>query len=145
VKELSVPGSDDGVDQQAGRGGPRVLVAEDNDLNQLVAEGMLRLLGYSSRCVPDGLQAVEALHAGEYPIVLMDVHMPRLDGYAATRRVRAELPAGRQPYIIALTASVLPTDAEQCMAAGMNDFVMKPISKASLGAALRRAEQSVRS
>jgi CheY-like chemotaxis protein len=121
------------------------LVAEDNDLNQLVADGMLRLLGYSSHCVSDGLQALEALRAGEYPIVLMDVHMPHLDGYEATRRVRAELPVDRQPYIIALTASVLPEDAEQCLAAGMDDFVRKPISKASLGAALRRADQPGRS
>jgi CheY-like chemotaxis protein len=95
----------------------RVLVAEDNDLNQLVAGGMLRLLGYTSRCVSDGLQAVDVLRAGEYPIVLMDVQMPHLDGCEATRRIRAELPVELQPYIIALTASVLPEDAEMCMAA----------------------------
>ena len=121
---------------------PPVLVAEDNHLNQVVADGMLRLLGYTSHCVADGLQAVAALHNGHYPIVLMDVHMPHLDGYEATRRVRTGLPPHRQPYIIALTASVLPEDAEKCRAAGMNDFVTKPISKATLAAALQRAEQS---
>ena len=120
----------------------QVLVAEDNDLNQLVADGMLRLLGYSGRCVSDGLQAIEVLRTGDYPIVLMDVHMPHLDGFEATRRIRAELPLDRQPYIIALTASVLPEDAARCLAAGMDDFVTKPISKTSLGAALQRARQA---
>lgn len=116
-----------------------VLVVEDNHLNQIVAEGMLRLLGYSCRCVSDGLEALEVLQTDEHPIVLMDVHMPLLDGYEATRRIRAELPAERQPYIIALSASVLPEDARLCRDAGMNDFVPKPISKLSLRAALDRA------
>jgi CheY-like chemotaxis protein len=118
-----------------------VLVVEDNHLNQIVAEGMLRLLGYSCRCVSDGLQALEVLQSDEHPIVLMDVHMPLLDGYEATRRIRAELPAERQPYIIALSASVLPEDARLCRDAGMDDFVPKPISKISLRAALDRAGQ----
>ncbi len=128
------------VDEAVGDAPARpVLVVEDNHLNQIVAEGMLRLLGYSCRCVSDGREALEVLHTDEHPIVLMDVHMPLLDGYEATRRIRAELPAERQPYIIALSASVLPEDARLCRDAGMDDFVPKPISKLSLRAALDRA------
>lgn len=116
-----------------------VLLVEDNQLNQMVAEGMLRLLGYESRSVTDGLQAVAELHSAFYPIVLMDVQMPELDGYEASRRIRAELPAERQPYIIALTANAMAGDAERCRAAGMDDYLAKPLTKVGLSAALGRA------
>ena len=117
----------------------QVLLVEDNPLNQMVAEGMLRLLGFESRSVTDGLQAVAELHSTFYPIVLMDVQMPELDGYEASRRVRAELPAERQPYIIALTANAMAGDADRCRAAGMDDYLAKPLTKAGLSAALSRA------
>lgn len=117
----------------------RVLLVEDNQLNLMVAEGMLRLLGYECRSVTDGLQAVAELQKTFYPIVLMDVQMPELDGYEASRRVRAELPADRQPYIIALTANAMAGDAERCRAAGMDDYLAKPLTKTGLGAALGRA------
>lgn len=116
-----------------------VLLVEDNHLNQMVADGMLRLLGYTSHCVSDGLQALTELHTYRYPIVLMDVQMPELDGYQATRRIRSELPAERQPYIIALTANAMSGDAERCRAAGMDDYLAKPLTKAALRAALERA------
>lgn len=119
-----------------------VLLVEDNDLNQMVADGMLRLLGYSSECVFDGLQALDALRSVAYPIVLMDVQMPELDGYQTTRRIRAEIPADRQPYIIALTANAMAGDAERCRAAGMDDYLSKPLTKAALRAALQRATQT---
>lgn len=116
-----------------------VLLVEDNHLNQMVADGMLRLLGYTSHCVSDGLQALVELHTYRYPIVLMDVQMPELDGYQATRRIRTELPAERQPYIIALTANAMSGDADRCLAAGMDDYVAKPLTKDALRAALQRA------
>ena len=121
-----------------------VLLVEDNQLNQMVAEGMLRLLGETSRCVGNGLQAVEELLTTAYGVVLMDVQMPELDGYQATRRIRAELPPERQPYIIALTANAMAEDAERCRAAGMDDYVAKPLTKDALRAALERAARSPR-
>lgn len=121
-----------------------VLLVEDNQLNQLVADGMLRLLGYASHCVSDGLQALTELHAHRYPIVLMDVQMPELDGYQATHRIRTELPARRQPYIIALTANAMSGDAERCRAAGMDDYLAKPLTKDALRAALERATRDPR-
>jgi CheY-like chemotaxis protein len=120
-----------------------VLVVEDNSLNLMVAEGMLRLLGYSSQSVGDGLQALDALSESDYRIVLMDVHMPELDGYETTRRIRAELPAERQPYIIALTANAMANDPERCLAAGMNDYLAKPLTKDGLRQALERATRRV--
>lgn len=121
-----------------------VLLVEDNQLNQMVAEGMLRLLGETSVCVSNGLLAVEELLTTAYAVVLMDVQMPELDGYQATRRIRAELPAEQQPYIIALTANAMAEDAERCRAAGMDDYVAKPLTKDALRAALERAARAPR-
>ena len=125
--------------------GRAVLLVEDNFLNQMVADGMLRLLGYTARCVVNGLEALQELRSFNYPIVLMDIHMPELDGFEATRRIRAELPIDRQPYIIAVTANAMPGDAERCRAAGMDDYVSKPLSKEALRAALLRAKRRVES
>lgn len=125
--------------------GQTVLLVEDNLLNQMVADGMLRLLGYTARCVMNGLEALRELESATYPIVLMDIHMPELDGFEATRRIRAEQPIERQPYIIALTANAMPGDAERCRAAGMDDYVSKPLSKEALRAALLRARRRVES
>ncbi|HYI56412.1 MAG TPA: response regulator [Microlunatus sp.] len=122
-----------------------VLLVEDNFLNQMVADGMLRLLGYTARCVVNGLEALEELQSLTYPIVLMDVHMPELDGFETTRRIRAEMPIDRQPYIIAVTANAMPGDADRCRAAGMDDYVSKPLSKEALRAALLRARRRVES
>lgn len=119
-----------------------VLLVEDNQLNQMVADGMLRLLGYGSHCVPDGLQALSELRSKRYPIVLMDVQMPELDGYETTRRIRAELPADHQPYVIALTANAMAGDAERCRAAGMDDYLPKPLTKTALKSALERAARA---
>ena len=121
-----------------------VLLVEDNPLNTMVAEGMLRLLGETCRCVSNGLQAVEELLVTPYEIVLMDVQMPELDGYQATRRIRSELPADQQPYIIALTANAMADDADRCRAAGMDDYVAKPLTKDALRAALERAARAPR-
>jgi CheY-like chemotaxis protein len=128
------------------RPGPRptVLVAEDDAVNQLIVREMLVQLGCDAEIVDDGAAAVECACRSHYDLVLMDLHMPGLDGCEATRRIRQRLRAERLP-IVALTANVLPSDREQCLDAGMDDFVTKPVSLAQLGAVIRRwtAQQSV--
>ncbi|MEM1207408.1 MAG: two-component regulator propeller domain-containing protein [Acidobacteriota bacterium] len=118
----------------------RVLLAEDQPVNQMVASGLLTRLGYRVDIVSDGLAAVDAVKSGSYGIVLMDLQMPRLDGFAATRRIRMEVDSGRQPYIIAMTAHAMRGDRERCLAAGMDQYVSKPIDPADLEQALDRAE-----
>jgi CheY-like chemotaxis protein len=116
-----------------------VLLAEDNPTNQKLAGLLLRKLGYGSvDMVADGAKALEAVTRQRYDVVLMDVEMPGLDGLEATRRIRADLPADRQPTIVAMTANVLPEDRERCRQAGMDDYVAKPIDPAMLDAALKR-------
>ena len=111
----------------------KVLLAEDNPINQLVLQRMLEVLGCSVEVVEDGLAACEAAAAARYDLVLMDLHMPRLDGFEATRRIRASADAAsRDVPIVALSAAALPEDREQCALAGMNDFISKPVNLARL-------------
>ncbi len=117
----------------------RILVAEDNAVNRKVALNMLDRLGYAADVATNGLEAIEALERRPYDVVLMDVQMPQLDGLEATRRIRAELPGGRLPHIIAMTANALPGDREECLEAGMDDYLAKPVRPVDLRAALERA------
>jgi signal transduction histidine kinase/DNA-binding response OmpR family regulator len=119
----------------------RVLVAEDNGVNQKVALAMLRHLGYRADLAGDGLEAVEAVRRVPYDVVFMDLQMPELDGVDATKRIIAEHPIGRRPRIIALTANAFDEDREACLAAGMDDYVSKPLKTETLEAALLRASQ----
>jgi signal transduction histidine kinase/DNA-binding response OmpR family regulator/HPt (histidine-containing phosphotransfer) domain-containing protein len=114
----------------------RVLLAEDNQVNQRVAQTMLGKLHHHVDTVANGLEAVQALYRAPYDVVLMDVQMPVLDGLEATRRIRTEIPADRQPAIIAMTASVLVEDRNACRAAGMDDYLAKPVRLPDLTAAL---------
>ena len=114
----------------------RVLLAEDDQVNQQVAQFMLSKLGHRVDTVANGLEAVQALRTTHYDVVLMDVQMPVLDGLEATRLIRADFPADRQPHIIAMTASVLIEDRTACRAAGMNDYLPKPVRLPDLTAAL---------
>ena len=113
----------------------RILVVEDNVVNQKVTLGMLHRLGYEADVAGNGREAIEAIAVGDYDTVLMDVNMPQMDGIEAARRVRAG-PAHRQPYIIAFTADVLSGDEDRFRDAGMNDSISKPIVIDRLAAAL---------
>ncbi len=117
-----------------GRG--RVLIVEDNSLNQLVAEGVVTRLGYEVDIVANGVEAIEAIAACRYSAVLMDCHMPVMDGFTATERIREREGAGERLPIIAMTAGVLAEDRERCLVVGMDSFVPKPVDIATLDDAL---------
>ena len=112
----------------------RVLLAEDNVVNQKVATLMLERLGQRPDVVGDGLEALAALRSARYDVVLMDVQMPHMDGLEATRAVRARFPADQQPRIVGLTASALVEDRDRCLEAGMDDYLTKPVRAEELEA-----------
>lgn len=117
----------------------RILLAEDNALNQQVALRLLGQLGYAADVAPNGLEALQALERQPYDVVLMDVQMPELDGLEASRRICERWPAETRPRIIAMTANAMPEDRAACFDAGMDDYVAKPIRPNELGEALSRA------
>jgi signal transduction histidine kinase/ActR/RegA family two-component response regulator len=116
--------------------GLRLLIAEDNPVNQRVASRMLQKLGYQADVVDNGRLAVDAASREAYDVIFMDVQMPELDGLEATRRIKSR--PGPGPWIIALTAHALEGDRKECLAAGMNDFLSKPVQLVELTAALER-------
>ncbi len=105
----------------------RILLAEDNAVNQKLALRLLQQMGYRADVASNGLEAVESVERQAYDVVLMDVQMPELDGLDATRRICAQHPEGRRPRIVAMTANAMQGDREMCLAAGMDDYVTKPI------------------
>ena len=115
-----------------------VLLAEDNAVNQKVALRFLERLGYHADAVANGLEVVTALERRRYDLVLMDLQMPEMDGLEASRRIRTSLPAAHQPKIIALTANAMQGDRELCLAAGMDDYISKPVKMHEIAAAIRR-------
>ena len=117
---------------------PRILLAEDNPMNQKLAVRLLDKLGYMTEVVGNGQEAVDAVMAGGVDIVLMDVQMPELDGLEATRRIRAQAPTPR-PWIVAMTANAMDGDREACLAAGMDGYISKPIRPEALAEALAAA------
>jgi signal transduction histidine kinase/DNA-binding response OmpR family regulator len=120
----------------------RVLVVDDNSVNQLLFSAMLGRLGHVATLAEGGRQALELVQRGDTDVVLMDVQMPGMDGFEATARLR-ELPLRRQPFVIAITANALSGDRERCLSAGMNDYVPKPVKLQDLALSLMRAAQSV--
>jgi signal transduction histidine kinase/DNA-binding response OmpR family regulator/HPt (histidine-containing phosphotransfer) domain-containing protein len=117
----------------------RILLVEDNAVNQRVATAMLERLGYRADLAANGLEALALLEKASYDVVLMDVQMPELDGLQATRRIRTRWPGGLGPHIIAMTANTLRSDQQACRDAGMNDYLAKPIRIEDFRAALLRA------
>jgi PAS domain S-box-containing protein len=128
------------TDGKRARSALRILLAEDNAMNQKVALRLLEQLGYRADVATNGLEAIEALERKPYDVVLMDVQMPELDGLDATRRICERWPEETRPRIIAMTANALPEDREACFEAGMNDYVAKPIRAEELVAALKRVK-----
>jgi CheY-like chemotaxis protein len=119
----------------------RVLVAEDNAINQLVAKEMIRRLGYDCDVVGNGAEALEALRLRRYAVVLMDCYMPEMDGFAATRELRErerQTPSGPHTPVIAMTALAMAEDRDRCTESGMDDYVSKPVNLMALGATLER-------
>jgi len=116
---------------QPGLAGLRILLVEDNPVNQMLAMSMLQKLGAKADLAADGQEALDRVRQGAYDLVLMDMQMPRMDGLSATRAIRA-LAGIRQPRIIALTANAMDGDREACISAGMNDFLTKPFQALDL-------------
>lgn len=105
----------------------RILVTEDNLVNQKLALRLLQQMGYRADVASNGIEAVESVARQPYDVVLMDVQMPEMDGLEATRRITAQWPASERPRIVAMTANAMQGDRENCLAAGMDDYVTKPI------------------
>jgi signal transduction histidine kinase/DNA-binding response OmpR family regulator len=116
----------------------RILLVEDNEINQMVAVGLLTNLGYQSDVANDGIEGLNLAASRSYDAVLMDCRMPRMDGFSATAELRRREDAGHRTPIIALTASALVTDRVRCLAAGMDDYLAKPVNPAELEAILNR-------
>ena len=114
----------------------RVLIADDNAVNQRVTLGQLKKLGYHADVVADGLAVLEALNHVQYDIILMDCQMPEMDGYETTQRIRARRGDFTQPHIIAMTAHAMHGDREKCIRAGMDNYISKPVQLETLAAAL---------
>jgi len=119
----------------------RILLVEDNVVNQEVALRMLERFGYRADVAANGLEVLQALRRQPYDLVLMDVQMPEMDGIEATEVIRTEMAGSSRPRIVAMTASVMDEDRERCLAAGMDDFISKPVRVEELQAVLGRATE----
>jgi PAS domain S-box-containing protein len=114
----------------------KILLAEDNLVNQKLALRLLQQMGYCADLAANGLEVLEALNRQRYDLILMDVQMPEMDGLEATHQIRLRFPPEQQPRIVAMTANAMQGDREECLAAGMDDYVSKPIQVKELQAAL---------
>ena len=119
----------------------RILLAEDNVVNQKLAMRLLQQMGYRADLASNGIEAIECMERQPYDVVLMDVQMPEMDGLEASRRINAKWKADERPRIVAMTANAMQGDREECLAAGMDDYVTKPIAIDRLVEALSNANQ----
>ncbi|MFT3783019.1 MAG: response regulator [Nibricoccus sp.] len=115
-----------------------ILLVEDNPVNQKVALRFLDRLGYRADAVGNGMEAVSTLQTRRYDLIFMDLQMPEMDGFEASRQIRKHVPPEHQPRIVALTANALTGDRELCLAAGMNDYIAKPVKLHEIADAIRR-------
>jgi len=120
-----------------------ILLAEDNSVNQRVATLMLQRLGYRTDVASNGFEALQAVERQSYDLILMDVQMPEMDGVQATREICARWPAGTRPRIVAMTANASTADRDMCLAAGMEDFLTKPVRAADLRKAIEETRSRV--
>jgi PAS domain S-box-containing protein len=127
------------VPDMASRHPLRILLAEDNVVNQKVALRLLGQMGYRADVAANGLEAIDAVGRQVYDVILMDVQMPELDGFEASREINRRWPGDRRPRIVAMTANAMQGDRELCAAAGMDDYVAKPVRIEELVAALERS------
>ena len=125
--------------EEGRRRGARVLLVEDNDVNRSVARKFLERMGHQVDVARDGKQAVEATRGTAYDVVLMDIQMPELDGYEATLAIRRREGGTTHVPIVAMTANAMTGDREKCLAAGMDDYLPKPVRQEELSAAIERA------
>jgi len=116
----------------------RILLAEDNLVNQKVALSMLKVLGYRANVSTSGLEVLQALETQPYDVILMDIQMPEMDGLETTRKVRSM--SGKQPFIVAMTAYAMEGDRELCLQAGMDEYIRKPIKIEELQEVLTSVE-----
>jgi len=122
--------------------GLRVLIAEDNSVNQMVTLKMLHKLGYKADVAANGIEVLRALECHAYDVILMDILMPEMDGLQATKAIRRRWKDG--PRVIAITASALVGDREMCIAAGMDGYISKPITIEKLGSALQSCSKKAK-
>ncbi|MCM2309342.1 MAG: response regulator [Sulfuritalea sp.] len=142
----------DSIDRQPVRSDPnlsdtlplKILVAEDNTVNQKVVQQLLAHLGYRADVVASGVEVLDALERQNYDVILMDVQMPEMDGLEATRRLKARYVGATAPRIVAMTASAMPGDREICLAAGMDAYVSKPVELDDIRAVLLAVSQAPR-
>jgi len=119
----------------------KILIADDNKTNQLVAKMMLKKMGFTPDIAENGIEAVDAVTNTNYDLIFMDVQMPQMDGFSATRQIRemeTKSPGDIKIPIIAMTANVMGKDKEDCLKAGMDDYLSKPITPDSLRKILNR-------
>ena len=121
----------------------RILLAEDNVVNQKLALRLLSRMGYRADLASNGVEAIECVERQPYDVVLMDVQMPEMDGLEASRQITQRWPLQQRPRIVAMTANAMQGDREACLAAGMDDYVTKPIRVDALVQALTQARQRV--
>jgi CheY-like chemotaxis protein/HPt (histidine-containing phosphotransfer) domain-containing protein len=122
----------------------RILVAEDNLVNQKLALRLLERMGYRADVAANGLEVLQSLRRQPYDVVLMDVQMPEMDGLEASRAICSQLPVEQRPRIVAVTANVMAEDRQQALEAGMDDFIAKPIRVDQLVAALAKSQPLAR-